>query len=203
MPKIVDRQAKKVEIIQAAMKVFARNGVMKSKMIDIARTAGIGKGTIYEYFRSKEEIFAEAFRLVFAEADRMITRALGSTDDPVEKLHRIVHATVAGFGKEDGEFIQIIMDFWAEGIRSKHPEVLKMINLEEVYAGYRAMIVSILEDGIKKKVFRSVNTSLVASVLIAALDGLMLQWVMNRNLFTFEEAADVLLDSVLNGIKRK
>jgi len=203
VPRIVDREAKKMEIIQAAMKVFAQNGVMKSKMIEIAQTAGIGKGTIYEYFRSKEEIFAETFQLVFAETDRMITGALVSTDDPVEKLRRMVHASVAGFVKDGGEFVKIIMDFWAEGIRSKHPEVLKMINLEEVYAGYRTMIVSILEDGIKNKVFRSVNTSLVASVLIAALDGLMLQWVMNRNLFTFKEAADVLLDSVLNGIKRK
>ena len=202
MPKVVDREAKRHDIIQAAMKVFARNGVIKSKMIDIARTAGIGKGTIYEYFRSKEEIFAEAFQRIFADTDRMISEALESTDDPVEKIRRIVQASIVPFVRDNGEFVQIIMDFWAEGIRSKHPDVVKIINLEEVYARYRALIVNILEDGIQKKVFRKINTALVASLLIAGLDGFMLQWVMNPALFNFEEATETLLDCILNGIRR-
>ena len=57
-PKIVDKEAKKTQIIIAATQVFSKLGVAKTKMIDIAQAAGIGKGTIYEYFRSKEEIFS-------------------------------------------------------------------------------------------------------------------------------------------------
>ena len=63
-PKIIDKEAKKAEILQAAMQVFSRKGVAKTRMADIAVAAGIGKGTIYEYFRSKEEIFAAAFQQV-------------------------------------------------------------------------------------------------------------------------------------------
>ena len=68
MPKIVDKAAKKNEILLAAMRLFAEKGVVNSKMADIAIAAGIGKGTIYEYFRSKEEIFGEAFSTIHRQA---------------------------------------------------------------------------------------------------------------------------------------
>ena len=48
---------KKELIIEAAIKVFARDGLEKGKIADIAKEAGIGKGTVYEYFRSKNDIF--------------------------------------------------------------------------------------------------------------------------------------------------
>ncbi|MCP4754546.1 MAG: helix-turn-helix transcriptional regulator [Proteobacteria bacterium] len=47
MPKIVDKAAKKGEILSSAIKVFAEKGVANTKMVDIARRAEIGKGTIY------------------------------------------------------------------------------------------------------------------------------------------------------------
>ena len=61
-PIIVDKELKKQDILVAALKVFARQGIAKTKMIDIAIEAGIGKGTIYEYFRSKEEVIRESFQ---------------------------------------------------------------------------------------------------------------------------------------------
>ncbi|MDP6593244.1 MAG: helix-turn-helix domain-containing protein, partial [Candidatus Marinimicrobia bacterium] len=51
-------QNKRTQIIQAAIKVFARKGLERGKIADVAKEAGIGKGTVYEYFRSKEEIFS-------------------------------------------------------------------------------------------------------------------------------------------------
>ena len=56
MPKIVDKEAKKLDIVHAALKEFARRGVANTKMADIATAAGIGKGTIYEYFKDKNEM---------------------------------------------------------------------------------------------------------------------------------------------------
>jgi AcrR family transcriptional regulator len=82
MPKIIDKDEKKAEILRAAMQVFSQKGVAKTKMIDIAKCARVGKGTIYEYFDSKEDIFREAFEKVYYESERLLEEAIGSTDDP-------------------------------------------------------------------------------------------------------------------------
>ncbi len=61
MPKIVDKEAKRKKILEASMRVFAKKGVENTKMKDIAKSAGIGKGTIYEYFNSRDEILQKSF----------------------------------------------------------------------------------------------------------------------------------------------
>ena len=58
MPKIVDKDQRKAEIARMAMEVFARTGFEKATIQEIAEEGGIGKGTIYQYFATKEEILA-------------------------------------------------------------------------------------------------------------------------------------------------
>lgn len=202
MAKIVDKEQKRAGILQAAMEVFAEKGVARSKMADIARAAGIGKGTIYEYFSSKEEIFASAFQLINSEIDRAIPRTLEGVDDPVEKLRRLIEVTMTGFTEWGEEFLEIMMDFWAEGVRKREEGMMSLIDLKGMYARYRGMIGQILNEGIQRGIFREVDVLLTASILMASLDGLMLQWVLDKSLFDFREAIEVSLDSFLNGIRK-
>ncbi len=67
--RIVDKILKKQDILSAALKVFGRQGFANTKMIDIALEAGIGKGTIYEYFRSKDEIKTASFEAFLTKMD--------------------------------------------------------------------------------------------------------------------------------------
>ena len=57
----MDKEEKKVLIISAALKVFSKSGYSKTSIQDISDFAGIGKGTVYQYFRSKEELFKSCF----------------------------------------------------------------------------------------------------------------------------------------------
>ncbi|MGV6811901.1 MAG: TetR/AcrR family transcriptional regulator [Brevirhabdus sp.] len=68
MPKIVDRDAMRAGILEAAMAVFRRAGYHAAKMTDIARQAGLAKGTLYLYFNSKEELTVALVERYFAEA---------------------------------------------------------------------------------------------------------------------------------------
>jgi AcrR family transcriptional regulator len=86
MPKVVDKEAKKTEILYSAMQIFNQYGVVKTIIADIVQNAGIGKGTIYEYFHSKEDIFAEAFNYVFKDMGQKINHILKTTENPVAKL---------------------------------------------------------------------------------------------------------------------
>ena len=61
MPKIVDREEKRDSLVKAAASVFASQGFSRARIADIAEAADVGKGTIYEYFDSKEELFLAVF----------------------------------------------------------------------------------------------------------------------------------------------
>ncbi len=203
MPKIVDKEAKKMEILHAAMQVFAQKGVVKSKIIDIATTAGVGKGTIYEYFRSKEEIFTSAYTYFFQTMESMVQEALSKEDDPLKQLELILTISLDAFRHIGEEFADIMMEFWAEGIRNKNLDILDAINLKGVYSNYRKMIQQILKNGIEKGMFKPMDTKLIASVLIGALDGIMLQWIMDRKAINLRKAPVVLLDGFIEGIRKR
>ena len=202
MPKIIDKNAKKLEILHAAAKVFAQKGVVNTKMIDIAVEAGIGKGTIYEYYRSKEEIFGDSFRLIFDHMESQLADAIGKTDDPVLKLRKLIQVTLKEFLEHSGDLAGIMMDFWAEGVRTKNDEIMNVINLEQIYSEYRIMIADILHDGINKGVFREVDANSLAAIIIGSLDGIMLQWIINKNLVDLDKISEVIIETLLSGIKK-
>src|SRR5882757_4383816 len=80
---------KREAILRAATRVFARNGYFNSKVAEIARAAGVADGTVYLYFKSKEEILHSIFDRTMEEAIAAGKQQLKQTADPREKLRRI------------------------------------------------------------------------------------------------------------------
>ena len=91
---------------------------------------------------------------------------------------------------------------WAEGVRQNDSSVIESIDLKGVYAQYRVLISSILNEGIKKGVFRKMDVNLISSAFLGVLDGLALQWIMDPNALEIKNATSVILDVFLNGIKK-
>ena len=201
-PKIVNKEAKRTEILHAAIRVFSEKGVAKTKMIDIATAAGVGKGTIYEYFRSKDDVFAGTFTMFFAQMESFFRQAMQASDNPEEQLRKIISASLVDFLEQGGDFINVMMDFWAESIRNKDHELLEALNLKQIYTNYRALISGILESGIRRGIFRPVDSHALASFLIGALDGLMLQQIMEPGIIDLKQMADTICDEFMNGIKK-
>jgi AcrR family transcriptional regulator len=202
MPKIVDKEAKKMDILHVAMRVFARKGVVKTKMIDIATEAGIGKGTIYEYFHSKEDIFVTSFNYFFDSLESNVEQAISSEQDPVKQLRLLAEMSLESVLHGSEEYAYIMMDFWAEGVRNKNPEFLERIDLKGVYSEYRNIVKRILQNGINQGVFRDIDPKTAASVFIGVFDGIMLQWIMDRRAVNLNKVIEFLLDGFINGIKK-
>jgi AcrR family transcriptional regulator len=200
MPRIVDKEAKKNEIVNAAMKVFAQKGFANTKMSDIASAAKIGKGTIYEYFSNKNDIFEHGFLSLMELWETNIAKKIYKITDPEEKLKAIFYSFVDLFESEYSEIIDVMLDFWAEAIRQKDEKRLQMINLEKIYQDFRKIIIAVLEEGIRIGKFKPMNTFMVASLLIGMTDGLMLQWIMNKEQIDIKEAYRCLVEEILSGI---
>ena len=80
---------KREAILRAATRVFARNGYFNSKVADIAGAAGVADGTVYLYFKSKEEILHSIFDQNMAEAIASARKLTAKLNDPRQKLRRI------------------------------------------------------------------------------------------------------------------
>src|SRR5262245_9298406 len=97
------------QIIDAAVRVFARKGYFSSRVSDIAREAGIAAGTIYLYFDTKEQILITLFRQKMAEFVAALLRAIGEERDAVAKVRRLVllHFQMLESHPELAEVVQV------------------------------------------------------------------------------------------------
>jgi len=89
-PIIVDKKQKKEHILDAALGVFVNKGFSNVVINDIAKVAGIGKGTVYEYFKSKEDLFSELLIHLFARHKNYIPKQWENGTTPEKKLRNLL-----------------------------------------------------------------------------------------------------------------
>ena len=199
-PKLVNKEEKKREIAFAAMQVFSEKGVVNTKISDIAVCAKIGKGTIYEYFKSKEDIFIFVFEILFSQIFTEISTVVNKSNSPSEKLKQIISLSVSSFMDNPYNMAEIMLDIWAEGIREHNEKLKKVFNLEKMYGEFRIIVEDVLQEGINMGKFREMDTTVSAAIIIGALDGILLQWLMQKDLFKADSVTDSFIRLFLNGI---
>jgi AcrR family transcriptional regulator len=96
------KQARRAEILDAALRVFSRRGLDATKITDIAEQAGVSHGLLYHYFPTKERVFAAIVKRSAASGVRVIDDAERSEPDPMAALGRIVDEMLQGV-REDRE----------------------------------------------------------------------------------------------------
>ena len=200
MPIVVDKKEKREKILDAAIKVFSQKGRSSTKIADIAEAAGIGKGTVYEYFQSKDEVFAASFYYFMEKFEEVISRRLFRIQDPLEKLRVYFSAWTEILEGDYLDYLEIVLDFWAEGVRKG--ENSWKIDLGRFYAENIAVLDSLLAECVAKDEIKPVNTKLIASTMLGALDGLLIQWVFNRDVFEIRKAVDLFVDTMIDGLKK-
>lgn len=183
-------------ILRAAIKVFAGGGFFNSKVADVAREAGVADGTVYLYFKNKDDILVSIFNYYMEEALAAGRARLAETDDPIEKLSRIVHAHLERLGRDRN----LAIVFQVE-LRSS-TKFMEQFSATKV-AEYLEMIRSVIEEGQRRGVFRpELNPKIVSKVLFGALDEMATNWVLSRKRYSLASTAAPVLDVFLNGLKR-
>ncbi len=129
------------QIIDAAVRVFARKGYWNSRVSDIARAAGIAAGTIYLYFETKEDILITVFRDKMAQFVSALWRAIAGEPDAVAKLRRLVtmHFEILEREPELAEVVQVELRQGQKFFRGPATQEI---------AAYFALISSVLEEGV-------------------------------------------------------
>ena len=202
MPKIVDKEEKKREIALAALGAFAEQGLESTSMNQIAEAAGVGKGTIYEYFESKAELMLHA-AVAWIEASEVgIEAAIDPAADPETRLRQLCRITMDAF-MEDPRMIKLFFGFIK--LLFDEPEAFQRFDfVRRLSAPMRTAIVGILLDGVSKGVFWPAiakDAEKIAINTFAYLDGLGMHYMINPGFFDLKEQIDFYLDNLLNSIR--
>lgn len=199
-PKFVDKNARKNEILQSAMKVIAQKGYTYVKMADIASEADTGKGTLYEYFESKEELFALAFEKFRNIVGNVQIRKLRESSGPDDKLRALVDSWREIVDDKKNNFLEIMTDFWAEGVRASRKSDRYEFKLTQAYRDYKKQIEIVISQGISAGMFKPVDPKQASAVFVAAIDGLILQWLLDREHMDIDASLTVVFELFMTGL---
>ena len=190
-PVVADKRA---AILRAAIRVFAHNGYFNSKVADIAREAGVADGTVYLYFKSKEEILHSIFNRGMEEAIADGRKQLEGISDAREKLRRIALLHLERLGADRD--LAIVFQVELRG-STKFMEEFSAAG----FAEYLGLIRSTIEEGQRAGVFRpQLNAKLLAKILFGALDEMATNWILSKRRYKLAPMADQVLDIFLNGV---
>ena len=199
MPIVVDKERKRAEILEAAMTVFAQKGFHRSKMEEVAVAAGIGKGTIYEYFESKHQLLQALHGYMLARLKEYYTEKLHGIEEPPRIIEGFLAAALASF-REWEPFFFVFCDVWAEAGRAEQQSLLRM-QLREAYQSSIDDLALVVEAGVAGGFFRCERPRLAAEHILACVDGLALHWLYDSEAFDLDEMAEALTRSVMRSLE--
>lgn len=159
------------ELIKATYLEVAEKGYSAVTLQDIAKRAGVSKGSTLYYFATKEDLFLGALEWLVEQVHTRIHTAVGQVADPVEKVKAVI-STIFANAQESRQFFLAYSDFVSIGTRNKrfHDQNAKF------YHGCCGHDREIIEAGMKAGVFRQIDIDDASTMLRALIDGLMLQW---------------------------
>jgi AcrR family transcriptional regulator len=172
---------KRLRLVKAACAVFAEKGYASTRVAEIAERAGVGKGTVYEYFSSKEELLFAVFETINADISSRMNDALASRETTEEQLHNVLRLG-AEVISEQVDLQPVILDFWAAS-RGKDIEETYRRAVVASYTFFRNLISNFIREGQNKGEFRtSIDAEALATLVVATVDGLGIQLFFDRSI---------------------
>ncbi len=169
------------ELIKATYLEVAEKGYSAVTLQDIARRAGVSKGSTLYYFATKEDLFLGALEWMVKRYDERIGEAIDKVEDPVEKL-KVLIGVIFGNAQESRQFLLAYSDFISIGTRNKKFHDLNA----QFYHGCCNHNRAVIEFGVQTGAFRKVDVDETSSMMRALVDGLMLQWFFSSDI-TFDD----------------
>jgi AcrR family transcriptional regulator len=175
MPRVVDKKEKAARIGAAAISVFRRFGYDATRMADIAAAAAVGKGTLYEYFRSKDEIFRFEFERYFEAFEAGAGAAMAAADSPGDRLRALIGFAFDHVGEWE-DHCAVYVDYFGSA-RSENDAAFL---LSGMYAEVEAIIRKLIDAGqASGEIDADVSPDATAQFLVCVFEGVVLHSVFS------------------------
>lgn len=195
----VDKEEKRKKILQAALNVFSQKGFYNTSMSEIAEEADIGKGTVYDYFESKDDLFLTLLDYVFAEFYEEFTTT-SKTGDPVEVLKEVFLEGLKVYEKWE-HLLRFFIFYWGESLGSERDQIIQA-KLGESFHLNRRWIEKTYLRGVREGRFRKLEPAHVSASLTALAEFVPIQWLLDKEAFSLQEAGMTAFDIFIQGISK-
>ena len=189
-----ERGDKRDLILRGAIETFAARGFFNAQVADVARSAGVAAGTVYLYFRSKDDLLISIFERTMNDAIAEGRKEVERAADPVARLRALARVHLQRLGRDR----QLAVVFQIELRQStKFMQRFSTTQLRE----YLGIIRDVIADGQAKRVFRKqINPTLAAKIVFGALDEMATNWVLSRRKYSLAAEADAIVDLLVGGL---
>ncbi len=165
---------KRERILKAAIKVFAKNGFYATRVSEIAKAAGVADGTIYLYFKNKDDVLITIFEEGIEQLLAILRRVAESNDAFEDRIRRIIELQL-GLLEEQRDLAEVIT------VNLRQSSRLLKQYAAPLFMQYIEVIAGVIRDGQKEGAFRSdLNPRVVARSLFGALDAILLTWALGE-----------------------
>jgi TetR/AcrR family transcriptional regulator, fatty acid metabolism regulator protein len=191
-----DKLDKRDALIRAAIDTFAARGFFNAQVADVARAAGVAAGTVYLYFRSKDDLLISIFERTMKEAIAEGRHSVGALTDPVAQLREIARLHLDRLGRDR----RLAIVFQVELRQStKFMERFSSTQLRE----YLGIIRDVIAEGQSRHVFKTtVNPTLAAKLFFGALDEMATNWILSRRRYSLVAEADAIVELFVGGLAK-
>jgi AcrR family transcriptional regulator len=193
---MIDRSERKTFILEIAQNLFAKFGLAKTTIDDIAKKARMGKASIYYYFKSKESIFQEVIDKEGRALQDKILVAVNTEKSPQEKMQAYFITRMVAL-KDLINYYSALRDEYLD----HYSFVTKARQSFDVFE--TTLISNILQEGIQSGDFEVENAALAAEAILAALKGFEFQWTIEIPAEQIETNINTLLKILFKGIEKR
>jgi len=194
---IVDKVQKRKDIALSCKEIFFQNGIKDITISHIAKTAGVGKGTIYDYFKNKEDIVFEIVNILIQERNIIVQKQISEiklTKDKIKLFAKFFYS------EEDIELRQLYKEFISIALSSPDE---KMIEFQTTcFVGYYSWFKSIIQEGIDNGEIIEQSVSLTKGMFVAS-EGMFIASSSTNAINNLQQEIDDFIDSVFNIIEVK
>jgi AcrR family transcriptional regulator len=187
------------EILSAAEKVFAAKGFFLTTMSDIAREAEFGTGTLYKYFRSKEELYFTLIDEKVEEINRLVKDELSQRTSAVERIKKTL-ALQFEFFERNRDFFRIYISERNRFEWTVKDELGK--GLHEKMVTYINVLAEVMRQGIDREEFRLMNPMDLAHALVGIVNSFVFEWMISREPYPLISKVDTVLEIFLGGAQQ-
>ena len=189
--------SKRDAILRAAIDVFAGRGYFNAQVADVARAAGVAAGTVYLYFKSKDDLLVSIFDRSMREGLTTSRAEVADLRDPRERLLRLARGHLARLGQDRN----LAVVFQVELRQStKFMERFSSTLLRD----YLGLIRSAIAEGQTAGAFRSdLQPTVAAKMFFGVLDEMATNWILSRRRYSLEADADLVVDLFVNGARAR
>jgi TetR/AcrR family fatty acid metabolism transcriptional regulator len=191
-----EKPDKKDALLRAAIDTFAARGFFNAQVADVARAAGVAAGTVYLYFRGKDDLLISIFERTMEEAIAEGRQIVGALTDPVERLREIARLHLGRLGRDRALAIVFQVELRQS---TKFMERFSSTGLRE----YLGIIRDVIADGQARQSFRpGINPTLAAKLFFGSLDEMATNWILSRRKYSLVAEADTIVDLFVGGLGR-